>query len=275
MNQNQYQQIAQWVNAHVDGLMDAGQRQTFEQMRSQSAVLRAELDRQALIDAALRRVFAPPPVEAILARVLGTPSKSAPASVVVVPRRRAKISPIIWGTAVAAAALLLAAGGWWAWLTWQDESSLTRAPIAAVLPKMRMEQVYQDLLATGFKPKWVCDDEKEFATTFYLRLGQGLAFVDAPKGIAMVGLSYANCLSPATVVFLAQVRDEEVIVLVDDASKDAGQTLAGDCGLNLFRRKIGKLMLFEVTPLDRPSVVDYFQEIDVPSEWIKNATYRP
>lgn len=275
MNRNQYQQIAQWVNAHVDGLMDAGQRQTFEKLRSQSAVLRAELERQSLIDAVLQRIFAPPPVEAILARVLGTPTEDASVRVVATPRRRARVSPLVWGTAVAAAALLLAAGGWWAWMTWQDEGGLAPRQIAAPLPKQSMEEVYQGLVAAGFKPKWVCDDEKEFATTFYMRLGQGLVFEKAPPTVAMVGLYYANCISPATIVFLAEAKGEKVLVFADRATEDAKTALPSDYKLHVFQRQVGTLKLYEVTPLKEKSVVDFFQEKDVPSEWIKNATYRP
>jgi hypothetical protein len=275
MNKDQYEQLTRWINAHADGLLDEAQKQTFEQARSKNAAIRAELECQAQIDETIRRIFAPPTADDILKRIHGDQSEpAAVTSASPAATGRARISPWVWRTAIAAAVILLATGGWWAWLMTQDAGVQVVLKVPE-LPKLQMEQVYQNLLATGFKPKWVCSDEKEFATTFYFKLGQGLVFDHAPVAIAMVGLSYANCVSRDTVVFLADVHGEKVIVLVDKSANDKDFTLAGDSRLHLFKRQVGSLMLYEVSPLAKPALLDYFHEKEIPAEWKTRPGYRP
>lgn len=255
MNQEQYQQLSRWINAHADGLLDEKQRHTFEQAKTRNAAIRAELSCQAKLDDSLRRAYAPPPADAILARIAGSKKTSPPG--------QSKISPWIWRLAIVAAVLVLGVGGWWAWLMWQDNE----APILqqkADLVKQTVGEVYESLVAGGFKPRWACKDEKDFVSTFQMKLGQGLVFEAAPAGVAMVGLSYADCLSASGVVFLADVKGEKVIVIADRLGNDTKPKLPDGSKLHLFRRRVGRLVLYEVSPLDKKSLLDYFHKKDLP-----------
>ncbi len=259
MNQEQYQQLSRWINAHADGLLDEKQRHTFEQAKTKNAAIRAELNCQTKLDDSLRRAFAPPPADAVLARITGS-KKTAPPSA----PGQTRISPWIWRMAMVAAVLVLSVGGWWGWLMWQDKE----APIIqqkADLVKQSVQEVYDSLVAAGFKPRWVCKDEKDFVSTFLMKLGQGLVFEAAPAGVSMVGLSYADCLSASGVVFLADVQGNNVIVIVDRLGNDTKPKLPDGSKLHLFRRRVGKLVLYEVSPLDKKSLLDYFHKKDLPA----------
>jgi hypothetical protein len=57
---------------------------------------------------------------------------------------------------------------------------------------------------------------------------------------------------------LARVNDLPVMVFVDRASADNRPTLpSSETKLHLFRRESGPLVIYELTPLDRPEVSDY------------------
>jgi len=54
-------------------------------------------------------------------------------------------------------------------------------------------------------------------------------------------------------------------VFVDKASEDKHVAEpSAKSGLHLFRKELGPLVLYELTPLDHPSVMDYLYLSDVP-----------
>jgi hypothetical protein len=119
--------------------------------------------------------------------------------------------------------------------------------------------IYAERVETGFKPDWVCKDEKEFADTFKKELGVPLAFAPTPQ-VAMVGLAYTSSLSSQTVAFLAHVDGREVIVFVDTLKHDSHPKLPADSKLHVFRSELGSLVLYEITPLDEPRASGLFRE---------------
>ena len=48
------------LDAYLDGLMETAERESFEREIERDAELRAQVEAQSLIDASLKRVFAPP-----------------------------------------------------------------------------------------------------------------------------------------------------------------------------------------------------------------------
>jgi hypothetical protein len=64
---------------------------------------------------------------------------------------------------------------------------------------------------------------------------------------------------------LARVNGLPVMVFVDRANADTHPTLpSGENKLHLFRKELGPLVLYELTPLDRPNVSDYLYLAEVP-----------
>ena len=75
-----------------------------------------------------------------------------------------------------------------------------------------------------------------------------------------MGLAYPNTITPRTIALLARVHSEEVVVFVDRVRADPGQSLPQGSGLNLHRRRVGKLVLYELSRLDRPFLLDLFYQ---------------
>ena len=130
-------------------------------------------------------------------------------------------------------------------------------------PWRSLEKVYHDTVAGGFKPNWVCKNDREFKAAFQRRLGQALLLPPPPPGVAWAGLDYSNSITPQTMFLLTWVRGKEVIVFADRNEFDKGQSLPPESGLHLFRRQVGKLVLYECTPYDQPSVLEEFYIPDI------------
>jgi hypothetical protein len=122
--------------------------------------------------------------------------------------------------------------------------------------------VYGDTVAAGFEPAWVCADDREFALTFKSLHHQGLLLADPPPQIETLGLLYCNSITHRTIGVLFRVDGKPVIVFVDQVERDAVQPRPF-VGLNVFRRQIGRLVLYELSPLAEPSVLPLFYDPDV------------
>jgi len=85
---------------------------------------------------------------------------------------------------------------------------------------------------------------------------------DTPPRFEAVGLLYCNSITPRTIGVLVRVEDQPVIVFVDRVERDTGQPHVSE-GLNVFRRQIGRLVLYELSPLAEPSVIPLFHDPDV------------
>jgi len=88
---------------------------------------------------------------------------------------------------------------------------------------------------------------------------------DMPVGTKMEGLTYRGGLSRYTTTMLARVNGLPVMVFVDRANADTHPTLpSGESKLHLFRKELGPLVLYELTPLDQPKLSDYLYLAEVP-----------
>jgi len=239
------------LDAYLDGALPAEQLGAMKREIEASPALRADLELQSRIDESLRRSFAPSKPPAQLLSILRDAGSVQAAPIQ--PRRRwLKIA------AVAAAAAIV-----WAVVGWQFFGGRGKTPIYD--PNTPLETIYAASVADGFKPKWVCDDPHEFASTFKQRQDQPLLLADMPPGVKMEGLHYLGGLSRYTTAMLARVNEKPVLVFVDKASEDKHVAEpSAKSGLHLFRKELGPLVLYELTPLDHPSVMDYLYLADVP-----------
>lgn len=77
----------------------------------------------------------------------------------------------------------------------------------------------------------------------------------------MLGWAYGNNysgspLGPSTLILLAKVDQEDVMVLMEREKFDRRLKLPKESGLNIFRREMNGVVMYEVTPLDAPRVLD-------------------
>ncbi len=203
------------------------------------------------VDEALRRRLSPPPPEAwhrLTDRALQAPG-AAPA------RLGARV---VWRGGLGVAAALAVIVG--AWLIWQA-GVVGRAAPSRTPPRLTMAEVYRAEVAAGLVPKWRCDDEQEFADSIGGRFGQPLVLASLPADVEALGLCYANTLSPSTLHVLARRGGRPIVVFVDRIERDRPAALdtAGDGELNVFRATVGGLVLYEVSPLEAPVLLDHFK----------------
>ena len=279
--QDKKKQIAKWVNAHADGLLTPEQQAQFDRALATNAYLRNEVAKQARIDESLKRRFAAPSADEVLRRALGENQTAAPAKKAKkapkAPRR--DWSPMAKYASLAAAVLLMAGAGSWYWLYQPDIGGQT--PVARssgappVGPQSRdLKGVYDETVASGFTPKWVCKTDKQFFLTTYNRFGRGLLLAGLPPDIKALGWSYGVAISPKTAYLLADVRGHKVVVFIDEATYDGKQRSPADCSLYMHYRRIDDLILYEISDLDQPAMLEYFYSKDIPEEW-KSSVLRP
>ncbi len=203
------------------------------------------------LDASLRRLFDPPPpqrFDAIAAEARRTHERRR-------PRRRLR------RLAVAAA---IAGGLIGGWLIVDASGRLSGRRGYEPPPWRSFEMVYRDEIGAGFQPRWVCETDEEFADTFGDRFGQKLLLAPLPDEIQAVGLSYAHTLTRRTIHLLAQVQGQPVLVFVDQPGRGGAAAMTQAGGLSLHHRRLGRLVLYELSPFDEPLLLGGFYDPDAP-----------
>lgn len=280
--QDKKAQRARWINAHADGMLTPDQQAQFDRALAASKSLRDEVELQARISRTLKRQFEPPTADQILKRAASRqpaakvkPDTSPAAAAGSRPARRFW-TPAVKVTVIAASLAILAGGGWYGWLLMQESTGPTlqiaRRPEAT---NRALHEVFADTIRQGFKPVWVCEDDKQFFQTTYQRFGHGLMLAATlPKSHQALGWSYGLSISPTSAYLLCTVDGKKAIVFIDKADRDSGQTLPEGSELWLHRRKIGEMVLYEVSELDTPQMLEHFYEKDpdeVPDDWKEKA----
>ncbi len=202
------------------------------------------------LDERLRRLMQPPPDER-LAQIAHRAIQEVSPTQARYGRRR-----VLRRLAVAAA---VAAGVVGIWLVDQSLRQ-TGPPSYTPEPWRSLETAYNDWLADGFEAMWVCADDREFVDTFRSTYHQGLLLATLPQGTTALGLAYCNSISSRTTCLLATVDGTPVVVFVDRVEADHPQPQPE--GLFLHRRRIDKLVLYELSPLEQPAVLQWFSNPD-------------
>lgn len=224
------------IEAYLDGALIGAALVEFQRRLADEPELRDELAGQERINAGLRRVFAPPRVEMPAAA-------SAASSGWRFPRRYLAYA--------AAAGIALVA------VTIYQFNPPLRTPPTRFMPPVG---VYQTLMNQGFKPSFVCTTDEAFASTVKEKFGQPL-LVGATDGIQLLGWGYGSdyagvTLSRDTLVLMAMVDGKETVVLMDKKSRDRKmESPPAESGVHMFRGEVGDIVLYEITPSDRPTVL--------------------
>ena len=180
------EQPGQLIDAYLDDLLDETQRAAFERRLESDARLRAEVERQRRIDGSLGRLFAPPVGDHVVSRITTLAAKD---------RRTARMPARVsrWRRFAIAAALALGIIG--VYRLWDFGFPVRPSDMYAPQPWRSFETVYRDTVARGFKPGWVCKDDREFMTAFRRQLGQALLLVPPPPGIGVSCRSHPKRLA--------------------------------------------------------------------------------
>ncbi len=250
MTEGNHQQPEDLLDAYADGLLTGEQRETVEQALLARPQLERQLHHQQAIDDALRRRMTPPPAH-VLQTVLDQAGTAAPG-----PAR----SPWRLMARRLAVAAALAAGAFGAWQIWSFMQP--RPPGYQQMPWRTLAAIYHDEITSGFEPDWVCKDDQEFSDTFDDLYRQRLLLEPLPEGVAALGLAYGNSISQRTIYLLAEAANEPIVVFIDRAERDAGQSIESDTGLHLFERRVGDLILYELSPFAEPRLLDSFYDPD-------------
>lgn len=222
------------LEAYLDQTMSAEQRASFERELEIDSSLAEAVALQERIDGSLRQQF---DVASMTAPPLPEAGRDSSAY------RPAKC----WQRPVAiAAAVLLTAAGLWSALIFVSAGDIE--PLATV---------YARQIDNGFVPGWVCENDEQFAQSFDDQFQQPLLLA-AASGVEPLGLTYNYALGARTVMLLARVEGEPVIVFAGPTRLINEPPRAGSRRLNLFERQIGSVKLFELTPFDEPRLLPDF-----------------
>lgn len=242
----------QILDAYFDNRLSAAERVAFEQRIEREPALRRAVHAQRQIDAALQRVYRAPNAEAVLAR--------ARAQAALRPVGTPRIIKLAWavGAIGAAAALVM-----FAVYTNVFDLRPSRPKVVDPDAYRRLENIYDAQVAAGFRPNWECREPEQFKSTFRNDLGQGLAFAMIPTDASVWGIGYAETLmSVNTKLILVKLGDTPILVFVDRRSADREMVLPPGRGLNLFRRELGGLVLYEVSPLPEAKVLPLLSAVE-------------
>lgn len=193
-------------------------------------------DDDAQIDAALRRLFEPPPVDAMVERVAARR-----------PAARHRVWPWV---ALAAAALI-------AFLAWPESPQSAERVADARLVGLWVD-TYRDAVAAGFDAGDCCDGSSDLRAQCEARFAAALEIA----GGADLRVCGAYCGRPAGGAIAMLVRSGGapvcLFVLPRDRAPQLERTRHGD--VSIHRREIGQLVAFEVCPADEPRVLPSLYE---------------
>lgn len=233
-------QTEQLLEAYLDGDLSGEELARFEQRLEEDAELRRQVEIQRRVDAALRRRFAPadsPPGRVLM----GEPQRGA--------GHRRWPSAARWPVLAAAAAVLLVVGGWAVW--------------ARLAPnRLALDRLYARHVEDGLVPQWICRDNDDYEQFLSRRFGRGLHVMDVvPRELELIGWRFDPALSPDppyAATLLARFDGEPVLVFVDDTQRDRRVGVRVFSGLNVHRRVVNDLVLYEVSPFGQPRASTVF-----------------
>lgn len=238
------------LDAFLDDQMNPSGRDAFADLLDQDANLRAKFVQQRAIDSSLRRLYGQQQLEKLLEVI--------EASLVQNPGGAGRFRTAFrgWRALSAAALVAISLGG--LWYSWRITQPSPVVDPYAPQPWRSFATVYHDTIQDGFKPAWICRNERQFERAFSRRFKQPLLLAALPSGITAGGISYSNTISEATINVLGKVEGAPVMIFVDKRTADAGPPPPPPPDLHLFRREIDELVLYELTPFDRPNILPYF-----------------
>lgn len=261
------------LDLYLDGQLTDERRGAFERRLANDAQLAAEVELQRRIDGSLSRQFVAPPfagVDRLVQRVNGHAREDAVVEQSPRPgrglagenqtqRARPRRFAISRPLAIAALLALLIGVPAMVWLWW-DMLDFGRPKVQyADTRAMALDLAYNDqVTAKQFKADWVCKSDDEFSNYFASRLGQPLKMKPLVGNVTDWGVSYTGGITAKTMGVLARIDGQPVVVFVDRRDADKGDVVSQGCHLHTFRREVGDLVLYEISPFEQAKMLDLF-----------------
>ena len=172
--------------------------------------------------------------------------------------------------AVAASLLMGLSGVWMIW-SYLDGGNGVSDPYANLTHRTFGEIYYA--AANGEEDFWVCENRRQFITTFWQQLGHGAELnPELPEGVVALGLSYADALSERSIILGGTYQgDEPVVVVIDRIDAEAKESVEmpdGASGLHVYKKENPPLVMYEISRIDHPVLLENINSIDMPTEWI-------
>jgi hypothetical protein len=235
------------VDAYTDGLLSPDQAQQIETSLDKRPDVRREIELQRRIDARLQRLFPPTSF---------TPDFSQPIPIVQADRAAPRSAARRW---MALAAGLILACGLGAYFVLRSPPPGSTAPPVIAQGPSELEAAYLAQLATGFVPEEVCTTDEAFADWMSRRYQTPMVIDRKPEGLTLVGWSYPETARGSMGALLATIKGQQVVVFVEfkkPIHKEPPEPK--DAGLSQFSRRIGDLMLYQVSPVGTSSLLEGF-----------------
>lgn len=236
------------LEAYLDGLLSDAERAAFEAELKNHPEWQLEIARQNSINERLASLYQAP----VDRMVEATASGIGPNTTLKHPASGKVRSTVL---AIAACLGLLVVAGW-------QIRAFLAPPTPPTKPNYAKQDwrdfgaVYEAEVASSFTPVWKCENDEIFAKFVKDRFGQPILLAALPAGVEALGWSYSNSISEETAQILGTVNGEKVLVFVDRAERDK-KNASPRCGsVQAFSRQVGELVLYEVTPLDKPTFLD-------------------
>lgn len=230
------------LDRFLDGLMDERERSDFERVLASDTDLQRVAALQKSIDASLTRAARPEAVEACLAALpLGRVPRSAPTVY--------RLAPL------GIAAAVLAAVATWVW----SSQPATNRPVALPTPTT-LVAAYRQTIETGFRAYHECKNPSEYENQFRERFGQGLVAAAPPVAVTLLGWGTSELPSSRAYTLLLKRDGKPVMLFFDALSADRAPIREPAAGVNVYRREIGRMVVYEVTPFDAPVLLDSFRD---------------
>jgi hypothetical protein len=236
------------LDAYLDGTLSPEHTAEFERAIAADAGLARQVDAARRVDAELRQMFAPPTVGAGMGlagigdgrrdeQTVGS-IRHEPAGVLRPARSRGRL------VGLAAAGLLLVA------------AALVVRFVTAESDQGFLVMEFDRQVQGGFKPAIVCTTNEAFAEWTRVAFGQPLEPLRLASNVELLGWSKSNLVPGYSGLLLARVDGKGVMVVMDRPA-EFGSGGDGRLGkLRTFERHVGGVRMIEVTPLDRPMLVD-------------------
>lgn len=244
----------QRVDGYLSGTLQGEELAAFERDLASDPSLAEAVETQSRMDDSIRRLYVAPAAPDLSSLLRENDAASLRVAGRIGTRDR-------WMRLALAALILLTVGvGISQWSNWFN-------PPGTVIPPGTM---YTRLVTTGWQPAVVCKTDAEFIALVRKQLGQGLSAAASPA-VQMVGWGYKNNyagspLSDDTMMLLTDVDGEHVLVLIDRVQNRRNLKIPKDAPefgrLNIFKRRIGDLIIYEITPKKSESVLPLLSNPD-------------
>lgn len=239
------------LDLYLDGTLEGPELAAFERRIVAEPSLRRIVDQHRRIELGLKKQFKVPSISVSLPAVAPAPIPFPAAPSRKTASFKFPIAPrfLLYAAIVAVVGIV----GWW---------QMSPRSISVKSIQLSAGQVYANLTSKGFKPEFVCTTDEAFNDTMKKRFGQGLLIASAPN-IELIGWAYSEGYQGAVVskkelILMAKVDGKETVVFMDNSKNDSWFGIKEDAppGMNVFKRRVGGIVMYELTASPTPVLSD-------------------